>query len=91
MEQSGRAADLHRSAIVIDGHHHAMDHGVGYVANWVGPRVLEVTATKDGRATGRGLYEVSPSGQTLTVSYQMSLPTGLPQVKHRLVFDRIRR
>jgi hypothetical protein len=78
-------------AIIIDGHHHATDRGVGYVANWVGPRVLEVTATKDGRTTGRGLYEVSPSGQTLTVSYQMSSPTGLPQVEHRLVFDRIRR
>ena len=76
-------------AIIIDGHHHATDHGVGYMAKWLGSRVLEVTATKDGRATGRGRYEVSPNGQTLTVAYQMSSPNGLPQTEHCLVFDRI--
>lgn len=59
------------------------------MAKWLGPRVLEVTATKNGRATGRGLYEVSPNGQTLTVLYQVSSPNGLPQMEHRLVFDRI--
>jgi hypothetical protein len=76
-------------AIIIDGHHHATDHGVFYMAKWLGSRVLEVTAMKDGRATGRGRYEVSPNGQTLTVSYQMSSRNGLPQTEHRLVFDRI--
>ena len=59
------------------------------MAKWLGSRVLEHTATKDGRATGRGRYEVSLNGQTLTVSYQMSSPNGLPQTEHRLVFDRI--
>jgi hypothetical protein len=78
-------------SIIIDGHHHATDYGVGYVAKWLGSRVLEVTATKEGRATGRGRYEVSPNGRTLTVSYQISSPTGLPQTEHRLVFDRILR
>ena len=77
-------------AVIIDGHHHATDHGIGYVAKWLGPRVLEVTATKDGRATGRGVYEVSPNAQTLTVSYAMSSPSGLPRTEHRLVFERTR-
>jgi len=77
------------TAIIIDGHHHATDLGVGYVAKWLECRVLEVTAMKEGRATGRGWYEVSPDGQTMTVSYQMSSPSGVPQTVHRLVFDRI--
>lgn len=75
--------------VVIDGHHHAMEHGVGYVAKWLRPGVLEVTATKDGRPTGHGLYEVSPNGQALTVSYfSRSLPGSLG-AEHRLVFDRM--
>jgi len=76
-------------AIIIDGHRHETDHGVGYVAKWLKPRVLEVTATKDGRASGRGLYEVSSNGQTLTILYQRSSPNELAQTEHRLVFDRI--
>jgi hypothetical protein len=75
--------------IVIDGHHHAMDHGIGYVAKWLGPRVLEVTATKDGHPTGRGLYEVSANGRALTVSYSRSSPNGLSEAEHWLVFDRM--
>jgi hypothetical protein len=75
--------------VVIDGHHHAMEHGVGYVAKWLGPGVLEVIATKDGRPTGHGLYEVSPNGQALTVSYFSSSPHGSPESEHRLVFDRM--
>ena len=52
-----------------------------------GAGVLEVTATKDGRPTGRGLYEVSPNGQALTVSFSPSL--GSLGGEHRLVFDRM--
>jgi hypothetical protein len=76
-------------AIIIDGHHHATEHGIGYMATWLGSRVLEVTATKDGHATGRGRYEVSPNRQTLTVSYRLSSPHGSSQTEHRLVFDRM--
>ena len=75
--------------VVVDGHHHAMEHGVGYVAKWLRPGALEVTATKDGRPTGHGLYEVSPNGQELTVSYFRSSSDGAPEAEHRLVFDRM--
>jgi hypothetical protein len=74
--------------VVVDGQHHAMKHGVGYVATWLGPGALEVTATKDGHPTGRGLYEVSPNGQALTVSYARSSPNGSAEAEHRLVFER---
>jgi len=75
--------------VVIDGHHHAIEHRVGYIAKWLGPGVLEVTATKDSHRTGRGLYEVSPNGQALTVSYVRSSPDGLSEAEHCLVFDRM--
>jgi hypothetical protein len=75
--------------VVIDGHHHAMEHGVGYVAKWLTPGALEVTATKDGRPTGHGLYEVSPNGQALTVSYFSGSFPGSLGAEHRIVFDRI--
>jgi hypothetical protein len=84
--------------VVIDGEHHVMEHGVGYVAKWLGPGALEVTATKNGQPTGRGLYEVSPNGQALTVSYAPSpanrspAPSRAnrsPEAEHRLVFDRM--
>ena len=75
-------------SVTIDGEHHLMEHGVGYVAKWVAPRVLEVTATKDGRPTGCGRYEVSPDGQTLTISYATAR-MGTATIEHRLVFDRV--
>jgi hypothetical protein len=78
-------------AIIIDGRHHATNHGVGYVAKWLRPLVLEITATKDRAATGCGLYEVSPNGKSLTVSYRMSSPKGSRHTEHRLVFDRMPR
>jgi hypothetical protein len=77
--------------IIIDGRHHGTNHGLGYVAKWLGPRVLEITATRDQTATGRGLYEVSPNGERLAVSYQRSSPNGLEHPEHRLVFDRMLR
>ena len=33
-----------------------------------GPRIIETEARKDGQVAGRGKYEVSEGGQTLTIS-----------------------
>ncbi len=42
--------------------------GVVAVAEWVGTRILETTAKKDGKIVGHGTYEISDDGQTLTVT-----------------------
>ena len=53
-----------------DGKEHSSGHGDGYAltARWRGSHVLETVATKDGDVVGRGTYEVSADGRTLTVS-----------------------
>jgi hypothetical protein len=42
--------------------------GVVVVTTWVGSHTLETVAKKDGKIVGRGLYEVSPAGNTLTAT-----------------------
>ena len=42
--------------------------GVVAVAEWVGTRILETTAKKDGKVVGHGTYEISDDGQTLTAT-----------------------
>jgi hypothetical protein len=42
-------------------------------ASWLAPRVLEVVDTKDGEVEGRGTYEVSADGKTLTIAADQQL------------------
>ena len=70
-----------KNAIRVDGNEHASERGNGYAmaAAWRGPNVLETVAKKDGEIIGRGTYEVSADGRTLTVSSD----------QQRIVFDRV--
>jgi len=52
----------------VDGREHVTGNGYGVTAVWRGPHVLETLATKDGEVVGRGRYEVSPDGRTLTIT-----------------------
>ena len=58
-----------RNTLNVDGQEHSTDRaGYALVAKWQGSHVLETLATKDGEVVGRGTYEVSADGATLTVS-----------------------
>lgn len=57
------------NTLSVDGQEHSTDRaGYALVAKWRGSHVLETLATKDGEVVGRGTYEVSADGTTLTVS-----------------------
>ena len=43
------------------------DNGYGLTATWRGANLLETLATKEGEVVGRGAYEVSADGATLTI------------------------
>ena len=66
-----------------DGKEHpgTLSLGVLHTARWVNPRLLEITAKKDGKDMGMMQYELSGDGKTLTSRYS----TSPEQV---LVFDR---
>jgi hypothetical protein len=66
VDEHGREA---RSTYTVqaDGSERDIGNGCVLVARWVGPRVLETIAQKDGAVVARGRYEVSPDGRTLTV------------------------
>jgi hypothetical protein len=53
--------------VVADGSERGAANGYVLVARWIGPRVLETIAKKDGAVVARGRYEVSPDGKTLSV------------------------
>jgi hypothetical protein len=58
-----------RNTLTVDGQEHSTDRaGYVLVARWRGSHVLETLAAKDGEVVGRGTYEVSADGTTLTVS-----------------------
>jgi len=61
--------------------------GVVSVVRWVGSNVLETVGKKDGQIVGRGTYEVSADGKTLTatVSGRDGSGAAFDQV---IVFDR---
>jgi hypothetical protein len=57
------------SVIHVDGEEQPPEgSGLSVVAKRIASRVIEVTATKDGLVVGRGSYEVSRDGTSLTVS-----------------------
>ena len=59
-----------RMTIQADGREHPSEFGNGHalVARWIGSHILEAVDVKDGQILGRGTYEVSGDGKTLTVS-----------------------
>ena len=61
--------------------------GVVSVVRWIGTQVLETIGKKDGQEVGRGTYEVSADGKTLTatVSGRDGSGAAFAQV---IVFDR---
>ena len=61
--------------------------GVVAVTRWVGTHVLESEAKKDGRGVGKGTYEVSEDGRTLTATVAGTDAAGLP-FEQVIVFDR---
>ena len=79
IEESGRV-ERGTHTVVADGHERETGNGHVLRARWIGTRVLETVASKEGVVVGKGRYEVSPDGATLTVTDG----TG----DQRLVFER---
>ena len=69
IDDSGRE-NQGRNTVHADGIERPSEHGNGYVlmVRWRGSHVLETVTWKDGQVAGRGAYEVSADGKTLTVS-----------------------
>ena len=80
VDESGRE-NRGKNAMRADGNEHPSERGNGYAmtATWRGSYVLETVARKDGEIVGRGLYEVSVDGRTLTVTSD----------QQRIVLDRV--
>jgi len=59
-----------RMTIQADGRAYPSEYGNGHalIARWIGSHILEAVDLKDGRILGRGMYEVSDDGKSLTVS-----------------------
>jgi len=68
VDESGRE-ERGTHTIQADGQEHPPGGG-GYalMANWRASHILETVGTKDGQVVGRGMYQVSADGKTLTVS-----------------------
>ncbi len=56
-------------------------------AEWLSPRRLETTAKKDGGVVGRGVYEVSDDGKTLTAT-MTGVDAAGNDVEYVVVWDR---
>ena len=67
VDESGRREDG-VARLDVDGREHVSETGYALTATWRGPRVLETVATKAGQVVGRGRYEVSPDGRTMTIT-----------------------
>jgi Glyoxalase superfamily protein len=67
VDESGRRQHG-ENAIEVDGREHMADNGYGLTCAWRGSHVLETVATRNGEVVGRGTYEVSADGNTLTIS-----------------------
>jgi len=61
------------STILVDGKDYVGRGGHVLIARWLVPRVLEVVDRRDGEDEGRGTYEVSADGKTLTIAADRQL------------------
>ena len=78
------------TVLTPDGQEHAVSPqapGVVAVTTWIGTRVLESEAKKDGRSLGKGTYAVSGDGRTLTATVAGTDAAGAP-FEQVIVFDR---
>jgi hypothetical protein len=78
------------TVLTPDGQEHAVSPqapGVVAVTTWIGTRVLESEAKKDGRSLGKGTYAVSGDGRTLTATVAGTDAGGAP-FEQVIVFDR---
>jgi hypothetical protein len=74
--------------IHADGQEHAIQEAPGFVAvSTLGERRLESMGKKDGAILGRGTYEVSDDGQTMTATVSGIDAAGKP-FDQVIVFDR---
>ena len=74
----------------VDGLEHAVSPqapGVVAVTTWIGARVLQSEAKKDGHLLGKGTYAVSEDGRTLTATVAGTDSAGAP-FEQVIVFDR---
>jgi hypothetical protein len=65
---ASRQEEHGKNTIQADGREHPSGNGYVLMARWLGSHVLETIAKKDGQIVGRGTYEISADGKTLTVS-----------------------
>jgi hypothetical protein len=72
-----------------DGKEHAIPGAPGLVevSRWIGPRVLDTVARKDGKVVGHSAYEVSGDGKTLTAKMSGSDASGA-EFEQIIVCDR---
>jgi hypothetical protein len=73
-----------------DGEEHPVSEqvpGVVVVTRWVGSRLLETVAKKDGTVVGQQSYEVSADGKTLTAKV-WGTDAGGAHFEHVIAFDR---
>ena len=72
-----------------DGKEHPIPNTPGYVevSRWIGDRVLETVASKDGKVVGHSSYEVSEDGKTLTAKISGSDASGT-EFEQIIVCDR---
>jgi hypothetical protein len=72
-----------------DGKEHPIPGAPGLVevSRWVGPRILETVASKDGKSVGHASYEVSEDGKTLTAKISGSDASGA-EFEQIIVCDR---
>lgn len=61
--------------------------GIVHVTRWVGKHVLETVGKKGDQVTGRGVYEVSRDGKTLTATVSGTDASGT-EFEQVIVFDR---
>ncbi len=67
VDQAGRE-ERQRNIVHTDGRERPVAFGYVLIANWRGPRVLEVEGRKGTEDSGTVRYEVSPDDQVLTIS-----------------------
>lgn len=77
-------------ALQADGQEYAVSPqapGIAVVTRWIGPSVLETVGKRGPEVLGRGTYEVSADGKTLTATVS-GIDAAGAAFDHVIVFDR---
>jgi hypothetical protein len=77
------------TTLQADGKEHPLAEapGVAVITRWLGPRTLETVARKGEESAGRGVYEVSADGQSMTAMMSGVDGSGR-EFQQVIVFDR---